>query len=159
MSSSITKHKFEKLQKELEQFSLETQIELLRTKKKKLSVLKKDNTHSKNSLIPEDKNLATDKPEVQCYHTGKGLMTAESVHVGAEEPEVGSIGSERLSMPTKNMHVLLDKPEVHRRYTANGSTSKNCVIVTEGPSVQPDVVTNLSKKQLTASQTRVLSKG
>ncbi|KAH3710929.1 hypothetical protein DPMN_070426 [Dreissena polymorpha] len=27
MSSSITKHKFEKLQKELEQFSLETQIE------------------------------------------------------------------------------------------------------------------------------------
>ena len=66
MSSSITKHKFEKLQKELEQFSLETQIELLRTKKKKLSVLKKDNTHSKNSLILEVKNVATDKPEVQC---------------------------------------------------------------------------------------------
>ncbi|XP_052212044.1 uncharacterized protein LOC127831095 [Dreissena polymorpha] len=57
------------------------------------------------------------------------------------------------------MHVLLDKPEVQRRYTANGSTSKNCVIVTEGPSAHPDVVTNLSKKQLTASQIRVLSKG
>ncbi|KAH3857402.1 hypothetical protein DPMN_100009 [Dreissena polymorpha] len=50
-------------------------------------------------------------------------------------------------------------PEKQRRNTGNGSTSENFVIVTAGLSVQPDVVTNLSKKQLTASQIRVLSKG